>query len=100
MTLLSAMCALPLKASALSQFDSFLASKGTVLLRGEASGRVELEGGVVAFKGKSNEWVLKRFGLALCGVELRVQRIRWMQGIAKNPAHHDMLIAAVYGRMP
>ena len=99
MTLFSGITAFYLSPRDYADFDSFIANKVRVLLRGQACLKHSTGDEATTYKARTNKSVLRSAGMPPSHIQLAVLRLKMLQRIAKNPQHHDLFLTAMFGDM-
>ena len=98
--LLSGLEALVLSPSQCQLLDSVLLMYGRKLMRGSACRKTVQEDGSVTYNACRSKQVWEYLRMVPCSMELRVRRLRWLQGLARSPELHCNVLASLFGRFP
>lgn len=84
----------------LTAFDKCILKYLRVLLRGDACDKIlNSEGIATSYRSISSKEVWTRCKMVPCGFELRIRRLKLLQGIVSDPRNRTMLLAAVLGKL-
>ena len=98
--LLSGLEALVLSPSQCQLLDSVLLMYGRKLMRGSACRKTVQEDGSVTYNACRSKQVWEYLRMVPCSIELRVRRLRSLQGLARSPELHCNVLASLFGRFP